>query len=179
MAAEQGPPTRLGSAGELLEESVMSISRHVNHFVVPVGNASVPQARNLARATLAEWGFASGTRLADSIAVIVSELVTNSVVHAAEAASNVRVTLRLWDGRLTVEVYDDHPQRPRLCSARAADEHGRGLHIIHSLATEWDGRVELRTSPGRPGKAVVVMLDSEGTSAKRERPAEDRVAVLV
>ncbi|MFJ5646124.1 ATP-binding protein [Streptomyces sp. NPDC093223] len=157
----------------------MSISHHVNHFVVPVSRASVPEARNLTRAALADWGFTAGTRLADVAALIVTELVTNSVVHAAESTSNVAVTLRLRDGRLTVEVYDDHPRGPRLGSARAGDEHGRGLHIIHCLATEWDGRVHVRTFPGRPGKAVVVMLERGDVPVGRERAADESAAILV
>ncbi|MER6462032.1 ATP-binding protein [Streptomyces sp. NPDC001288] len=157
----------------------MSVSHHVNCFVVPVRPESVPQARNLTCATLACWGFAPGTQLVDSIAVIVTELVTNSVVHAAEATSSVTVTLRLWGGRLTVQVYDDHPGRPRLDSAHAADEHGRGLHIIHDLAMEWDGCVELRACPGRPGKAVVVMLESGSASAGREGTSAECAAALV
>jgi anti-sigma regulatory factor (Ser/Thr protein kinase) len=178
VAVVTGPATRLGSAGESLEEHVMSQSHHVDHFVVPVSQESVPQSRNLTRATLACWGFALGDQIVDDIAVIVTELVTNSVVHAAEVTSNVAVTLRLWRGRVTVEVFDGHPHRPRLSRAPAADEHGRGLHIIHHLALEWDGCVGLRTCPGRPGKSVVVMLESGTALLAQERASEERASAM-
>ncbi|MEU8934299.1 ATP-binding protein [Streptomyces sp. NPDC048409] len=138
----------------------MFFYRHARHFTVPVDQAAVPQARRLARAALSDWGSALGDQLVDTIMLIVTELVTNSVLHAGDRTSCVDVTLRLRDGRLTVEVRDDHPSRPSLNGAAAGDEHGRGLYIVHHLAGERGGCVRVQTCAERPGKVVVVELET-------------------
>ena len=70
--------------------------------------------------------------LIPTAALLVSELVTNSVVH-----SGGRISVRAcWtDPTLRVEVRDQShtPARVRVHD----DESGRGLQIVESLATEW------------------------------------------
>ncbi|MFF4934835.1 ATP-binding protein [Streptomyces griseofuscus] len=114
----------------------------------------------------------------DTISLIVTELVTNSVLHAGGRTPDVEVMLQLRGGLLTVEVRDDHPSRPSLNGAAARDEHGRGLHIVHHLAREWGGCVRLRTCPGRPGKSVVVVLDTGAAPHTWQGAFADRVALV-
>src|SRR3990170_7807998 len=82
-----------------------------------------------ARRAATEWLRANGATKAqvDSAVLIVSELVTNAVVHAGTA-----LTLRLdWDGpRLRIEVVDGGPARGALTSHQSPSGGGRGLFIV-------------------------------------------------
>lgn len=93
--------------------------------------ASAGQARRFVAGTLASWG-ADGA--VESVELLVSELVTNSVLHAG---TPVDLTLACENGLLHVEVHDDSPAipRPRRFHAEAAT--GRGLRLVESIATRW------------------------------------------
>ncbi len=95
---------------------------------------SVAQARRFTRRTLEEWGAAE---LEDSASLIVSELVTNAVVHTG---TSVRLTLGLQGHDLRIEVEDRHPGRTLpMVPDQPPDtsEHGRGLMITTSLSSAW------------------------------------------
>ena len=95
---------------------------------------SVSQARAFTRRILEEWG---ATELADSASLIVSELVTNAVVHTGTPA---RLALWLRGHELCVEVEDRHPGRLLPIMAPVAPEsaeHGRGLLITTALSSTW------------------------------------------
>jgi PAS domain S-box-containing protein len=95
---------------------------------------SVSQARAFTRRTLEGWGAGE---LVDSASLIVSELVTNAVVHTGTPA---RLALWLHGNDLRVEVEDRHPSRflPFTADqAPATAEHGRGLLITTSLSSTW------------------------------------------
>ncbi|MFC4785026.1 SpoIIE family protein phosphatase [Nocardioides sp. MAHUQ-72] len=112
----------------------------------------VADARRFTRRTLEEWGE---DELADTAALIVSELVTNAVVHTGTTA---RLTLGLRGRNLRIDVEDQHPghQLP-VVPGRPPDtsEHGRGLVITTSLSTAWG--VEYT----RTGKRVWVVCGHE------------------
>ncbi|MET9898282.1 SpoIIE family protein phosphatase [Streptomyces sp. NPDC006446] len=83
-------------------------------------------------------------RLTDDAAVVVSELVTNAVVHAG---TDVELLCRLENpadgssGPLVVEVSDHHPSRAiRDDSAERSygtPEYGRGLGLVSALSEAW------------------------------------------
>ncbi|MET9892052.1 SpoIIE family protein phosphatase [Streptomyces sp. NPDC006465] len=83
-------------------------------------------------------------RLTDDAAVVVSELVTNAVVHAG---TDVELLCRLENpadgssGPLVVEVSDHHPSRAiRDDSAERSygtPEYGRGLSLVSALSEAW------------------------------------------
>jgi DNA-binding NarL/FixJ family response regulator len=92
---------------------------------------SVSAARRFIAGTLAEWEL---TELADTITLLLSELVTNAIVHA-EAAPDV--TVRLLRDRVHVEVAD---ARSAILHAQELNETstgGRGLALVEALATDW------------------------------------------
>ncbi|WP_155053715.1 ATP-binding SpoIIE family protein phosphatase [Streptomyces blattellae] len=104
-------------------------------------------ARALVHAALAEWTELRlpGTehlteRLADDAVVVVSELVTNAVVHAG---TDVGLVCRLEapTGDLVIEVIDQHPSRaPRDSDTEPpheTPEYGRGLRLVATLAEDW------------------------------------------
>jgi hypothetical protein len=63
--------------------------------------------------------------------LLVSELVTNSVIHGT---GPIQLRARISAPTLRVEVHDTDPARPNM---RQPDLSGRGLHIVDALATAW------------------------------------------
>ncbi|MEV0320312.1 ATP-binding protein [Streptomyces sp. NPDC050658] len=86
----------------------------------------------------------------DDATLIVSELVTNATQHGR---SPCRLRLVVSDDRVTVEVHDASPVRPRLLTADAEREGGRGLAMVRHLAA----RLEV-VGTGRRGKTVRAVL---------------------
>ncbi|GAA3013687.1 hypothetical protein GCM10020229_26210 [Kitasatospora albolonga] len=91
------------------------------------------RARKFTRDTLRAWGLA---QLTDFAELMVSELVTNALLHA-EAPRRLRL---FRDRTLTVEVADSGGQAPRLRTAAEQDEGGRGMHLVSELAHRWGTR---------------------------------------
>jgi serine phosphatase RsbU (regulator of sigma subunit) len=174
----------------------------------PAEPIMVSEARRLAASTLATWEMDPGQ--AELACLLVSEVVTNAVLHASVTPSPMRrydfdtfdvpvpavvspgalgtddgspgaqaggsaarggpapgafhdspahadpvrrprqFTLRLRRGAesIWVEVFDPDLRLPRLRSATATDEGGRGLYLVEQLATRWGSR------PTPEGKAV-------------------------
>ncbi|MEU2619902.1 SpoIIE family protein phosphatase [Streptomyces sp. NPDC007157] len=117
------------------------------------GRATLPgsplapgSARALVRACLDEWTdcglLEPGQRVAEDAMVVVSELVTNAVVHAG---TDIEVDWWLEEARqetaFVVEVTDHHPSRaPRDHPGETpyeTPEYGRGLRLVASLAESW------------------------------------------
>ena len=95
--------------------------------------SAVPTARTWARVILPGWGLA---RLADDGGLILSELVTNSVVHAYGRA--VGIWLMTDRERLIIMVGDPSPAMPVRAVTQDTDESsGRGLVIVSALAAQW------------------------------------------
>ncbi|MFE2421093.1 SpoIIE family protein phosphatase [Streptomyces hokutonensis] len=131
-------------------------------------------ARGLVRAAFLEWtelGLSGAEfltdRFADDAMVVVSELVTNAVVHAG---TDVELICRLEDTESVVlEVADHHPSRaPRDNSAEQiheTPEFGRGLRLVSTLAEAWG--VTYRTGT----KTVWARLPAEGSPVDEELEA--------
>lgn len=107
--------------------------------------SAVPCARLHARAILREWDL---TETADTIELVVSELVTNAVAasecHDGQPTYERRaglpaVVLRLsaQELRVLVEVWDDAPTGPIRRDSRHDEERGRGLMLVEALAERW------------------------------------------
>ncbi|MBM7442564.1 anti-sigma regulatory factor [Streptomyces sp. HB132] len=103
-------------------------------FALAAHPESVAGARRLTRARLADWRLAGDVH--DAAVLIVSELVTNAIVHTASA--RVVCELRCDEGRLRISVQDQghQPGGPRL-SLTAEGEHGRGLLLVDSVSASW------------------------------------------
>jgi anti-sigma regulatory factor (Ser/Thr protein kinase) len=106
-------------------------------LTVPSAPRSVALARRYAvdACTALGWGES-----ADTVALLVSELATNAVLHSYGSHMRVRVLDRGL--RLRVEVFDGSPALPVPRRARAADEGGRGLALVEALAVEWGVEAE-------------------------------------
>ncbi|GAA1974172.1 SpoIIE family protein phosphatase [Kitasatospora viridis] len=124
-------------------------------WTLPAEPTAVSRARRLVRGALRDWDVAE---LTDTVELLVSELVTNSVRYAS-APIGVRLTLA---GVLLVEISDPMPDPPRERHAAEADEGGRGLELVRRLALRWGARAE--------GMGKVVWFEQElpGKEADRE-----------
>ena len=110
---------------------------------------SATYARQFVRETLTEWNRMD---IEGDVSLAVTELVTNSVVHAHSPAV---VTLINNDGVVHVRVRDNEPTHPHLVHASESDTGGRGLLIVEAVSSSWGIDVEA------PGK--VVWLDIRET----------------
>ncbi|MFE3071845.1 ATP-binding protein [Streptomyces sp. NPDC059247] len=104
--------------------------------------AEVGRARRWARSRLAGSGIGDDEPLAETLVLLISELVTNAVVHTGCPA-----VLRMLfgaEGGVRVEVADrsDRPPRPR--HAQGEDTNGRGLELVDGLADRWGWEPEGR-----------------------------------
>ncbi|MEU6578577.1 SpoIIE family protein phosphatase [Streptomyces sp. NPDC046805] len=106
---------------------------HVASWTLPPESEIVHTARTLARQQLEAWGLQD---IAFDTSLIVSELVTNAVVHAS-GPLQLRLIL---DRVLTCEVSDENSTAPHLRHARPADEGGRGLFIVANVTERWGTR---------------------------------------
>ncbi|MFV5992185.1 ATP-binding protein [Streptomyces sp. NPDC056231] len=106
-------------------------------FALPAHPESVAGARLLTRNRLDKWQLDAEAH--DAAILIVSELVTNAVVHTASA--RVVCELRRLERRLLIAVQDQghQPDGPKLCRT-ADDEHGRGLLLVDALSSAWGSR---------------------------------------
>ena len=125
---------------------------------------AVPAARLHARLLVHEWGL---NELAETVELIVSELVTNSV-QASEGLTDScyngrwrpgKPPVRLWlesDGiRILVHVWDANDQLPEQQEPELDAEHGRGLLIVESLSARFGVYRPERSS----GKVVWALCD--------------------
>ncbi len=100
-------------------------------MVLPCEATSVSAARRFVREQLADWGFGA---MADTAALLVSELVTNVILHAH---TPVRVALLGDDERIRVEVGDGSEVEPLRRDTSELDATGRGLMLIEAMASDW------------------------------------------
>ncbi|MFE7620443.1 ATP-binding protein [Streptomyces sp. NPDC057496] len=95
-------------------------------------------ARRLAVQQLDAWGTPYGSGLSDALAVVVSELAANAVVHGLVPGRDFELRLVVLAGTLRVEVSDARGERgPELRPFRPGAESGFGLHLVGALATSW------------------------------------------
>ncbi|MEW2067241.1 ATP-binding SpoIIE family protein phosphatase [Streptomyces sp. NPDC007346] len=128
-------PARTGTNAELFHNAALDLLG---------GMEATPRARAFATGVLTSWRFPDELR--DLGVLAASELVANSLQHGTPP---MRLGLRRTDRRLIIEVTDGDDHLPRRRQAEPADEAGRGIEIIASIATSWGSR---RTPGG--GKAV-------------------------
>lgn len=104
-------------------------------FELAAHPGAVAQARRLTRTQLTGWAVCEDT--CDTAALVVSELVTNAIVHTA---SN-QIVCELHDGddlvRIAVRDEGCAPGEPHPSPQRPEEEHGRGLLLIEAMCRSW------------------------------------------
>ncbi|WAZ19894.1 ATP-binding protein [Streptomyces cinnabarinus] len=128
--------------------------RHV--LTLPTEPAAVRIARETAEQVLVEWGIGVRHSAADPSLLILSELVTNSVRHAAAVSPTVTVIYGAGPDCLVLAVHDRHPYRPELCGPLAGG--GGGLATVMELVRALGGTAVVRADGDGRGKSVWVTL---------------------
>lgn len=128
-------------------------------FTVPPVEGSVPWVRHAVRDLLRRRRAPVGDDLMFAVELVLSELVTNGVRHAALLTPQIGVEVTLLDGRLRLAVEDGHPYRPRALEA-VPDQHetgGRGLLLVKAVALEAGGDCGVTPTAGG-GKVIWATL---------------------
>lgn len=120
-------------------------------WTLPPVLAAVPEVRHRLRDLLHGWRV--DDELTDTLLLAATELVSNSVRHAAVLTEQVRVTCAIAPGRIRLDVSDDHPFRPRALMDTGMDaEDGRGLFIVKLTIAEANGVIDVLASEA--GKTI-------------------------
>jgi anti-sigma regulatory factor (Ser/Thr protein kinase) len=109
--------------------------------------ASVAQARQFARESLA----GVSDEVLDVVALMVSELATNSVRHTD---TDFTVSVDRENDEIRIAVTDSGTGLPAVQSPAPTDPSGRGLRIVEKLADDWG----VTETAGRRGKTVWLTL---------------------
>ena len=109
-------------------------------LTVPHSTEAPTIARAALRAWLATWNCPGD--LAADVTLVLSELVTNAVIHANSGAD---ITAILHDHRLRVEVHDRSAEPPHVRTGHDGPG-GFGLQFVATLADEWGWTI---TTPGK------------------------------
>ncbi|MFE0136004.1 ATP-binding protein [Streptomyces sp. NPDC059037] len=126
-------------------------------FTAAAVDASVPQARHAVRDLLARQGVPAADDLVQGLLLIVSELVTNAVRHAALLSPMLAVEVAVGAEWVRVSVEDDHPYRPTALIADHGQTGGRGLLLVREITQEAGGACDVEhTASG--GKVIWAAL---------------------
>ncbi|RPK60882.1 hypothetical protein EES43_16655 [Streptomyces sp. ADI96-02] len=127
------------------------------------------RARRWARSRLVGSGIGDDEPLAETLILLISELVTNAVVHTGCPA-----VLRMLFGAaggscgtVRVEVADASDRPPLQRHAAGEDTNGRGLELVDGLADRWGWQ------PEGAGKRIWCEIDRGGPAAfpARQEPS--------
>lgn len=132
-------------------------------MVVAALPTATPCARLHARTISLEWGLGD---LADTVELVVSELVTNAVHASVDHDGRPQyspehglacVHLRLSTDGLTalIEVWDESARPPTPVQPAPADEGGRGLLLVDALTERWGWSLP----PSGRGKIVWALVE--------------------
>jgi anti-sigma regulatory factor (Ser/Thr protein kinase) len=91
--------------------------------------------------------------LASDVELVVSELVTNAVLHGT---GPITLRVRVIEGFVSVGVQDCGSGVPHVNRADASREGGRGMAVVAGLVSDWGVRVD-----GDTGKEVWAILAVE------------------
>lgn len=132
-AAEGGPGDAAAGVLDLLGDPVLAEV----HLTSRPESAST--ARRLALTVVGRWGLGHH---ADTVELLVSELVGNAVRHTGARTFGLRMLRRR--GWIRVEVRDPSRALPCLLPVRPLDVGGRGLFLVDTLADRWGVDLQAR-----------------------------------
>ena len=98
---------------------------------LPPEPSSATRARRFAREELEE-SYPADTL--DTIALLVTELVTNAILHAR---TPLQLTLEWRPGHVRIGVEDESNEQPAVRRYESDAVTGRGLALVEQLASSW------------------------------------------
>lgn len=119
--------------------------------VLPDGPTAPAVARRMVRECLDGWGVED---VLDPVLLLVSELVTNAVLHAT---GPVRLGVARNGAGVRVQVADASPVLPVRRRSSASATTGRGIALLDDLADAW--------GVDRPGTGKVLWFTLSATSS--------------
>ncbi|WP_181802075.1 ATP-binding protein [Streptomyces shenzhenensis] len=129
--------------------------RHV--LTMPNGPTAVRVARETAEQVVLEWGIGLRHPAVAPALLILSELVTNSVRHAADLSPQVTVIYAAGTDCLAFAVHDRHPSQPPLSGAVTGTGAG-GLGTVMELVLTLGGTAAIRADADGGGKSIWITL---------------------
>ncbi|MEU8708938.1 MULTISPECIES: ATP-binding protein [unclassified Streptomyces] len=126
-------------------------------FSAPAVDASVPQARHAVRDLIGRQGVPVDDDILQGLLLIVSELVTNAVKHAALLSPELAVEVAIGAEWVRVSVEDNHPYRPTALVTDYAQTGGRGLLLVREITAEAGGTCDVEHTAGG-GKIIWAAL---------------------
>jgi anti-sigma regulatory factor (Ser/Thr protein kinase) len=109
-------------------------------ITLPLHPAAVATARRLAREV-------ASPATVDTVELLVSELVTNAVLHV-HGGRVLELRILVWDDCVRVEVRDSSYHLPQMLLPADWGLHGRGLFMVDALSDRWG------SEPTATGKTV-------------------------
>jgi two-component sensor histidine kinase len=129
--------------------------RHV--LTLPSRPSAVRVARETAEQVLVEWGIGLRHPAIDPSLLILTELVVNSVRHAAALSPQLTVIYAASPDCLAFAVHDRHPYQPPLHGALTGDG-GTGLGTVMELTLGLGGTAVVRPDADGLGKSIWITL---------------------
>lgn len=130
MTADQNRPGGSGEAGRRVAEE----PHRYRIRSLPGDRREAESARRATREALAAWRL---EYLAETAALLVSELVTNAVCHARTGTAPIALILESRGNWLRIEVHDGDPGWPQPRRTGELAESGFGLLLVDALSSKW------------------------------------------
>ncbi|MFE5856159.1 ATP-binding protein [Streptomyces sp. NPDC056500] len=124
---------------------------------LPAKGHAVRTARETTEQILVQWGIGLRHPHIGPALLVLAELVTNSVRHAAELSPTITVLLAAGPETLAFAVHDKHPYRPELYGPGASAA-GGGLATVTELITGLGGTAAVHGDAKGPGKSVWITV---------------------
>jgi anti-sigma regulatory factor (Ser/Thr protein kinase) len=124
----------------------------------PAVRRSVPSARRFAAGAVVDVP----AEVSDAVALIATELASNSVQHAA---SGFAIRVEQLPHQIRIEVEDDGEGQPVVGSPGPGDTSGRGLRIVDALADVW-GVIPKEQTVGKTVWVTISLGRADGSPAR-------------
>jgi anti-sigma regulatory factor (Ser/Thr protein kinase) len=132
-------------------------------FELAAHPGSAAQARRMTRAWLAAWAICEDT--CDSAALVISELVTNAIVHTSSRQIVCELTDEAEKVRIAVCDEGRISDEPSASARRDEEDHGRGLLLVAAMCSAWGAQ--------EAGRGLQVWAELPlGATDRRGAPAE-------
>lgn len=109
----------------------------MSHNALLLSLPGVPESVSEARHAVAEF-LADSSQAAADVILLVSELVTNAILHTNSGGASLMISVTRSDDDVLVAVLDKGSNSvPTVKSASPSETSGRGLRLVQDYADEW------------------------------------------